>query len=247
MASKRLGQLVLRAYVAQCVLAICTYATWTVTSAYGLSLTTSAFKTYDDSLITKTVTYVIKPDADPTGKPFTTTTSTREVDEGDDLDVVQIFYSQGDFDASDVQTSTAPNEYPIVRYLQEVRYTAPASCPTQFTATTQVVVYIPHEAASQVTPTSITTTSSSKYGEVYTYVTAYLSEGAAPLSTETDDLDQCLDPAAMMTGSAGDPDGDGDDGRPESAACSFFKGCTTLGPWVASVLPSLFVLGFMGL
>ncbi|KAH7124230.1 hypothetical protein EDB81DRAFT_860983 [Dactylonectria macrodidyma] len=211
MALKRVGQLALRACLAQLLLATSACATWTVTSDYALSMTTISDKYSNTD--TRTKTWTIRPSADLTGKPLFTTTLTAG---SNDVEVVQIFYSEE--------------------------------------------VFIPTEAAYQVTPTSITTTTSTDpYGDEHIYITAYLPEGAAPLPMAQsvnpiyrDYLDKCMKPGA--TGAAPGEDLDGEtssdddaDGQSQSAASSPLKGCTTLEPWVASVLASLFVLGFTGL
>ncbi|KAH7124458.1 hypothetical protein EDB81DRAFT_890541 [Dactylonectria macrodidyma] len=141
MALKRLPQLVLRAYVAQCLLAISAYATWTVTSFYALGLTTSTNPHFTSIKYTETASFALKSDADPTGKPFSTSTYLQW---GENVEVVEIFYSKNNVDASDIQaTTTTATTDANTDYLQEVVFTAPASCPTPFTVTTYTSVNIP--------------------------------------------------------------------------------------------------------
>ncbi|KAH7118283.1 hypothetical protein B0J13DRAFT_570127 [Dactylonectria estremocensis] len=256
MALKCVGQLALRVCLAQLLLATSACATWTVTSDYALSMTTISDKYSNTD--TRTKTWTIRPSADLTGKPLFTTTLTAG---SNDVEVVQMFYSEGDINTSDLQPPTTRDwSLPSTEYLQEIFFTAPSSCPTQFTITTQTEVFIPTEAAYQVTPTSITTTTSTDpYGDEHIYITAYLPEGAAPLPMAQsvdpiyrDYLDKCMKPGATGAAPGEDLDGetssdDDDDGQSQSAASSPLKGCTTLEPWVASVLASLFILGFTGL
>ncbi|KAH7114154.1 hypothetical protein B0J13DRAFT_515140 [Dactylonectria estremocensis] len=252
----RLGQFVLRAYLAQCLLAISAYATWTVTSSYALAVTTKTDTIVTGIKYTETSSLALKSDADPTGKPFSTSTYWDL-----DVEVVQIFYSKNDVDASDLQatttTATTGSEaaYGNTNYLQEVVFTAPASCPTPFTVTAYTWVDIPSDAANQVTPTSTTTTISiDPHGTSHTYVTMYLSESAAPLdlpqsidNIQLYYLNSCVDPRATETSASGGSNTQGDNDQSENAACSALQGCKTVKPLVASAVLSLLTIILMDL
>ncbi|KPM36520.1 hypothetical protein AK830_g10029 [Neonectria ditissima] len=223
------SSVVLRALVAQWLLAGSAYASaWTVTAYYAVTVTTSTDTAYYNDVYTYTDTLTIKPTADVTASAVSTYTS---IDTDYDIKRVDVYYDPTDVDSSDyVPTTTYDDAYystysyttaPYTYYYQEIVYTAPASCPTSFTLKTYTNVYVPTEVVDQVTPKSITTAVSTYAdGDKYTIVTAFLSEGEVSLTTDASSTDfiesyylaSCRNPTA--TGDAywgGDDDNDGDD------------------------------------
>lgn len=254
----------LRALVAQCLLAGLASATqWTVTSYYAESVVTSQYGTYTDDVYTYTTTISIKPTASITAAPTSTYTST---DTYYDLKVVEIYYDPDDVEANDIVPTTSydPDDYSgsYTYWVQEIVYTAPTSCPTAFTVTTYTNVYVPSAVEDQLSPTSTTKyVSTYRDGDKYTYVTAYLSQGAVPTTTattsdfvETYYIDNCRNPTATGdaywgpdSSSGGSSDDDDDDSDSYYSYCYGLYGCTSVKTWViivASVIPSLFLFGF---
>jgi len=238
---------------------------WTVTEYYQLSLSTSQYKTYTDPLFlyTYTTSYPVKSGVTPTAAPVSSTTYTNRYE---DLTEVTLYLPPGAVAESDLVTTTtrytgAANAYTY--FVEPVVYTAPASCPTPFTVTTQTQVYVPSQVTDRVSPTS-TSTSVATYGDHYTYVTAYLPPSAVPLSTSAGTSDfvytyyiaNCRNPTATGdayygpsgggSGSSGSRSGGGDDSGIE--VCALLTGCTSVATYIiviATVLPTMFVLGFL--
>lgn len=153
---------------------------------------------------------------------------------------------------------------PSTSFFMPVTMSAPASCPTQFTVTTTASVSVPSIVRDQVTPTSTVDGGLSSYGGYYTYSikTFYLSAGAAPF-TSTDDftysyyIKHCSTPPAARStsgsnyyGGGGSSSGGGDSSS-SSRYCysrySYYCG-TDFKIWlivIVSVIPGLFVLGFL--
>ena len=148
-------------------------------------------------------------------------------------------------------------------FYMPVTMSAPSSCPTQFTVTATTTVAVPSVMRDQVTPTSTVDGGLSSYGRSYTYSvkTFYLSAGAAPF-TSSDDftysyyIKHCSTPPAARSTSGSNYGGGGsssgnDDSSNSSDYCYYRRGyfCETdLQTWiiiVASVIPGLFVLGFL--
>jgi hypothetical protein len=234
---------------------------WTVTSYFEVQTTTSQYGTYtfQQDYDTYTITRTAKSGVSPTASPISVDTST-EIYEP--VVIVEVYLPAGAVAETDIQTTQPPfstnNE--ITVYMESVVYTAPASCPTHFTVSTIVQVDIPTEVTDQVTPTSRTTVI---YDSTYTVVTAFLSLNAAPAALPLNDVYSdfvalCRNPTA--TGSAfwgpyGPPPGVSSGGSTSSGGsannlevCALLTGCTSLRTWVivvATLLPSLFVLGWL--
>ena len=143
--------------------------------------------------------------------------------------------------------------------------------PPPVTVTTAAPVYVPTEVTVQISPTSVETSSeASTYGNyVYIFETWYLTEGAAPF-TSTSDLTyeyyiaSCSTPPvdysytgyesytgyAYPTGSTYDSGNDGDSSY-YGDDCYYYSSyyCRSyVGYWViivATVIPGLFLLGFL--
>ncbi|KAF3934446.1 hypothetical protein ABW19_dt0200388 [Dactylella cylindrospora] len=237
---------------------------WTVTSYFQVITTTSYFSTYTDSDwgYTSTTTQTVKSGVTPTAKPLSTAKYTRT---HVDMLLVYVYLPEGSVPQSNITTEDweyVNTGYTV--YIQPVTFTAPASCPTPFTVEGSITVPIPTEVTDQVTPTSVTSwiSTGAYYSEGYTRVTAYLSRDAVPLPsswiasdpTQSYYVNYCRNPTATGAAYWG-PDGyygyygddDDDDSDSSTRVCSLLTGCTSLRIWiivVASVIPSLFVLGF---
>ena len=138
-------------------------------------------------------------------------------------------------------------------YVEPVTYTAPASCPTPFTVETYKTVSVAPTAAATLTPTS------TARGYLLTnYVTAYLPPGAVPVTAATTDyvyryyLSDCTNPTAYFgtgtSGGSGSSTSTAEKGPLDYEVCLRRHACLPLRTWViifASVLPTLFLLGFL--
>ncbi|KAH7117501.1 hypothetical protein EDB81DRAFT_767280 [Dactylonectria macrodidyma] len=222
---------------------------WTATVSYAISATTEIWGDRPTNMrgtLKKTATWTLKSGADPTGKPFTTTTQTRAVDH---IKVVQVIYSLDDVNSSDFQTASDVTTV----YRQEVIFTTPSSCPTPFIVTTQVTLDLPPEIAGQVTPTSMTTKSSTDvYREAYTTAIAYLPENEVPLPNSMNiiciqqyKINSCINPTATAEVSLGVYSSDStNNAQSISRAYSLLKGGITSKLQVPFVLSSHFMLQF---
>lgn len=198
----------------------------------------------------------IKKSVTPTQTPYSTSTYSYT----DDLELVYAYYSQGAVADSDLVPSTSYNPsatstslYTYTAFYMAVTYTAPSSCPTQFTWSTYENVHVPTQVVDQITPISKTTSAPHTYS-TYTgaaYETWYLSAGAAPITTTseyyyTSYIANCKTPYSYSYPTGSSSGGGGSSSGIE--VCSWYSGCTSLKTWViivATILPSLFVLGFI--
>ncbi|KAG9185813.1 hypothetical protein G6011_07144 [Alternaria panax] len=248
-----------------------TSAYWTYTARYVESMSESLYTYYDNSVTTDsyTVTRTVKDDATPTASPYSTTSDYDNY--YDDLQIVYAYYTAGAVAESDLEpeydyyatTTTASTTTTIknIEFSMPVTITAPASCPTPFTVTTSASVDVPSQVTAQVSPTSIETYSSSTTYDntVYVWETWYLSESAAPFTTTSDYYysyyisDCSTPPAAYRTGSSstggssgGSFNNDDDDSSYDS--CYYYYCTSRIRVWIiiiASVIPGLFLLGFL--
>jgi hypothetical protein len=230
---------------------------WTVTSYFQISLSTSqyGYGTYTDAY-TYTTTQTIRSGVTPAANPVSTSSYVYTYE---DLTVIYLYVPPGSVPESDIVTTTTrdTSEKPYTVYVEPIVYTAPTSCPKAFTVATMTQVNIPSEVADRVTPTAYSTSVGAYYS--YTYVTAYLSPSAVPLDQEPATSDfvysyyiaSCRNPTATGAAYYGPSHGGGSGSSSSSSdieVCSLLTGCTTIRTWViviASVLPSLFVLGFV--
>ncbi|PMD40981.1 hypothetical protein L207DRAFT_512385 [Hyaloscypha variabilis F] len=235
---------------------------WTATSYFQLSYSTSvySFLTYYDAY-TFTSTETIESGVTPTAQPI----SSSSVVISEELTILYVYLPAGSVPESDIVTGFSINTSvePVTVYVEPIVYTAPASCPTPFTVATVTEVYIPPEVVNQVTPTAYSTSIDAGAGS-FTQVTAYLSQGAVPINqtSVTNNfiyslyIANCENPTATAavysspTGSSGSSDGGGsdDNGSDGLEVCSLLTGCTTMHTWiivVATILPGIFVLGFV--
>lgn len=234
---------------------------WTVTSYLEFTVASSQFGTGTDA-ISYTVTEIVtlNPDVTPTATPASTSTY---VDTFENVTIVYVFLSPGAVNESDIETTTTFQTNVFTEYVEEMVFTAPASCPTPFTFTTYVNVYPPLEVAGQL---SATATSMELYsGVTYTdtYITEYLAPNQMPPSVTAAEaslvssyLTECFNPEASATGlysggGSGSTGGGGDSsgGNNYDFLCYPYGSlCTALATWVivlAVVLPTLFLLGWL--
>ncbi|CAO2650210.1 Nn.00g015020.m01.CDS01 [Neocucurbitaria sp. VM-36] len=245
-----------------------TSAFWTYTSRIADFVSPSPYTRYNGEVTTyfDTTYRTVKSTVTPTATPTSTSTYLQTYY---DLQVVYAYYPTGvvaesdleperTYDYSATTTSTTTDTY--LYFSMPVTMTAPASCPTAFTVTTTASVSVPSEVTGQVTPTSTEdgTTSTGLYGNVYHYQTWYLSESAAPFTTSSDYyyeyyIASCSTPPVAYTGSprSGGSDDDDDDSNTSSSRYCYYSSyyCgTPLRTWIiviASVIPGLFLLGFL--
>jgi hypothetical protein len=235
-------------------------AYWTYTSRYAAFASPSPYTRGNGVVTTYTVTdrlRTVKPSVTPTATPTSTTTyySTYA-----DLEIVYQYYgvdagvAESDLvperDYSATTTSTVSN----VAFSMPVTMTAPASCPTQFTVTTTASVTVPSQVWDSITPSSkkeASTTTRSSY--VYIYETWYLSAGAAPFTTTSDIyyrlyVASCSTPPGSRSTGTLRSGGDDSSSSGSDRCYSYYYCNTPLKTWIiiiASVIPGLFLLGFL--
>ena len=178
---------------------------WTVKS-YAVETTyTETDDTFPTDTFSGTTTvYLTNLATTPTVTP---TSTTSDVSSSLNVTYITYFYPPGAVPqavlASATQTDTT-DAFTVTDFYIPVEYTAPASCPSQFTYTSSTLINVPLGAETQLTPTS-TTTSVMNNGDVVE--TAYLSPNAVPLETppSTTDLDykyyvaSCTNPATTAS------------------------------------------------
>jgi len=246
---------------------------YTVTSYYELTMTVSKWPSTcsdDCDYFTYTDSLTVKPTVTPTAKPASTSTYTYTYD---DIEIVYVYLSPGAVNSADlVPTSTSTGANTIYTdFAVPVTWTAPSSCPTPFTVVTAQVVYVPNQVAPHLKPksssSSIWTNTYRSTASVVTWLTLYIDatdvpEKSRPPATPTDYeysyyVKSCSNPTASPTygsgsgsgsssGSGGSRSGGSDDD--DWTVCSVMTGCVSLATWiivVATILPTIFVLGFV--
>ena len=235
---------------------------WTVTKYYVITESTSVYSTYTSeswAQYTFTETLALKDDVTPTATAaisIATTTNAYETA----LEVVQIYLPPGEVPLADLVTSTTFSlsyDQAYTYYYQPIEYTAPSSCPTQFTVSTYTAVTIPTEVAAKYTYTSAdTSVMTYNDGGRYTYVSAYLPTAVlAPTGDLKSDfiysyyVADCRNPTASGGAYYGPGGGYGGSHSDGSSAfhCSEYYGCY-LVVWViviAVLIPCLFLFGFL--
>jgi hypothetical protein len=214
-------------------------------------------RTVGSSTYTFTTTEPLAPTASPRGTPTSISTGVYSYEQ---LTIVYLYYPPGAVDSADIVTTTTDNYSATANdytyYVESVVYTAPTSCPTAFTVATVTEINIPTAAASLITPTATSSTlSTNRYGDVYTVISYYIAPSAAPAVTGTDNfyysyyIKNCRNPTATGAAYWGPSiSGTGSSSADDSEVCSLLTGCTSFRTWmivIATVLPSLFVLGFL--
>lgn len=215
---------------------------WTVTSNYEYQLTTSTYTFWSTpDYYTGTTTRTISKGVTPTSTAVSSTTYSITYQ---DLEIVSVFYPPGAVEDSDL-VPTGSIEYSArgdTIFLMPVTYTAPASCPTPFTYSTEEVVLPPTEVIDQITPSTVVTDAPYTYA-TYTamgYETWYLTPEAVPFTT-TEEYYYSVYIANCQKPDSYDP-------QDSITVCSWYSGCTSLRVWViviATILPALFVFGFL--
>ncbi|USP78838.1 hypothetical protein yc1106_06112 [Curvularia clavata] len=237
-------------------------AFWTVTARYAEQVTASAYTYYDGEVVTDTytATRTIKDSVTPTASPYTIEYNS-DYDYYTDVEFVYAYYTTSVVPESDFvpestydyySTATTSSTSTSKVFFMPVTMTAPASCPTPFTVTTTASVYIPSQVTPQITPTSVETdTTTGNYGSiVYEYETWYLSAGAAPFRSTTDYyysyyIASCSTPP--ISRSTGSSSSGGPSYYDDDNCYSYFCGTPylTVIIVVASIIPALFLLGFI--
>ncbi|KAI9867389.1 MAG: hypothetical protein M1813_008947 [Trichoglossum hirsutum] len=236
-------------------LAAATY--WTVTS-YLQVTTTTTFYSFATTGFPRTRTLTAKTDlaTTPTAPAISRSTLLRGYE---DLTIIYVFLPDGTLDENALQSLDEPynaSRGALTEYYEPFEYTAPPSCSKSFTFTTFSQVHIPSEAAKQVTPTSVTT--STGYGG-YVYVSAYLAPGVIPVQTTAGTtgfiysyyIANCRSPSATASSSVYNPYIGGSGSTSGSSSTSYLYCsalyCTTRRNVViicATIFPGLFLLGF---
>ncbi|KAF2475580.1 uncharacterized protein BDR25DRAFT_331930 [Lindgomyces ingoldianus] len=197
-------------------------------------------------------TRTIKSGVTPTVTAISTTTYARTYY---DLQVVSVFYPPNAVGDSDLQPTTTTGQTTDVFFYMPVVYTAPTTCSSSFEFTTTELVFIPSEVTDQVTATSKKTATTTGYGGGVTE-TWYLSQSAVPFTTSTEYyytayVSRCSKPYQYTYNSyypSSTARSGGGNGGYSYTYCYGYGGCTSLKVWViiiATLLPSLFVLGFI--
>ncbi|CAI6342517.1 unnamed protein product [Periconia digitata] len=242
-------------------------AFWTVTSRVVKSTSTYGYTyTYmtstETDLYRTTVLREVKSGVTPTATPMSTSSGYGSY--YDDVDEVYAIYEAGAVAESDLEpdttsyyTYTRSSSYKDITYIMPVTYTQPASCSsTSFSVTGDITAYIPSIVQDQITPTSKITTRSTAYylSSTYDVETWFLSAGAAPSTSNyyySSYVAECSAPPLSKwrsgTGSSGGGSSSSDD---DSGLewCSWYGYCTGIKIWIiiiASIIPGLFVLGFI--
>ncbi|KAK3897683.1 hypothetical protein C8A05DRAFT_47778 [Staphylotrichum tortipilum] len=247
---------------------------YTVTSYYVLTLTTtplySTCTTNTCRMYTDTETLTVKPTVTPTATPLSSTTYTYSYD---DLEVVRLYLAANAVASSDlIPTSTSRRQSGVyTEFAVPVTWTAPSSCPTPFTVATVSDVYLPYQVtaymSAQSTATSIYTYANRD--STVTYITYIIPQSAVPASVLNPTsnyyysyfVKSCRNPTATggaeyygptytaRGGSGGSSSGgSGSSGWDDWTVCSALTGCVALATWiivVATILPALFVFGFI--
>ncbi|KAI4943302.1 hypothetical protein J4E91_009501 [Alternaria rosae] len=248
-----------------------TSAYWTYTSCYAESVTESPYTYYDDTVTTDTYTETrtVKDGVTPTIAPYSTEVYYYSYD---NLQLVYAYYTTSAVADSDLvpeydyyattPSATATATVKNIEFSMPVTMTAPASCPTPFTITTSASVDVPTQVTAQLSPASIETYSSSTTYDntVYLWETWYLSESAAPFTSTSDYyysayMADCSTPPASYnthTSSSGGGSNSGsldsDDSDSSYDNCYYYYCRSRMLTWIiiiASIIPGLFLLGFL--
>ncbi|KAF2737421.1 hypothetical protein EJ04DRAFT_488070 [Polyplosphaeria fusca] len=233
---------------------------WTVTSRFELSMSTETYSFLDESTYyTYTSTRTIVSGVTPTATVVSTTTYERSY-----MDILEVsaYYPPDSVKESDLVPedalfgdATTTTDYTGTVFYMPVTYTAPATCTSQFTFSTDESVYIPTDVVDQIQPASVITDPPTTYATwtAPPYETWYLTEGAAPITTEseyyyTEYIEHCSKPydSSYTPGARG---GGGGGGSYRTCfGSSYDYGTCALKIWIiiiAAVIPSLFLLGFI--
>jgi hypothetical protein len=232
-------------------------AFWTYTSRFQYARETDiyTYSTYVQTYEYTSMRRTIKPKVTPTVSAVSTSTYSYS---DDDLMLVYEWYPESavaesnleatyDYDAT---TTTTTSEYSYTVFYMAVTYTAPSSCPTPFTYSTDESVYVPSEVREDIVPLSTTTG--------FSYVTWYLSAGDAPFTSTTEYyysqyVKRCSNPYSdynpyTTTTRSTSSNGGTSNNYSYGTYCGYYSGCNVLAIWIivlAVILPTLFLLGFI--
>ncbi|KAF2653591.1 hypothetical protein K491DRAFT_780166 [Lophiostoma macrostomum CBS 122681] len=232
---------------------------WTVTSNYELEMSTSTdIYDTDTYYYTYSTTRTISKGVTPTSRAVSSETyySTYA-----DLEIISVFYPDNAVADSDLYPTDYLDYDPTgsvgTIFLMPVTYTAPSSCSSSFTFATNETVFPPSQVVDQLTPQTIITEAPYAYS-TYTGAadeTWLLTKEAVPITTTAEYyyeyyVASCTTPYSFSnTGlsSGGDDSGSGS-GSSYTYCYSYYGSCTSLKIWIiiiASVIPALFLLGFL--
>jgi hypothetical protein len=234
---------------------------WTYTERLASFASPSPYTRYNGEVTTYNDIELrtVSPKVTPTVSAVSTSTYTYTYS---DLKVIELYYPTGAVAESDLlpgydysATTTSKSTTTSIEFMMQVTMTAPSSCPTAFTVTTQATVTVPSQVTDQVTPTSKETGTSTYTGLYYTYFyeTWYLSEGAAPFTSKSDFyysyyIASCsTPPSSRSTGSSRSGGGYSSDDY-DSRFCYGWSCNSSLKTWIiviATIIPALFLLGFL--
>ena len=222
------------------------YATST-TTAYVVVTTTTSRDSYADATSTITTTRTVKSYYTPTSQhPIATSTYTNSLL---DLEVVQLYLAPGSIEAYKLVDDMGFGLHPggdggtSTYWIAPVTYTAPTSCPTPFTVKTTATVSVAASQTADLHPTS-TNTYSGVWGPAVTFYLSAAPPGPAPTSTWDYEhyIAKCREPPSSSSS------GSGSGLDPDTEICVRRSLCMTWNNWIivlATVLPGLFVLGFV--
>ncbi|OAQ58863.1 hypothetical protein VFPPC_11047 [Pochonia chlamydosporia 170] len=195
-------------------------------------------------------------------------------DGSDDVVYIKRYYPSGAIATSDLTSSTYrynQRDYTSTYFFQTIEYTAPTSCPTPFTVTTTSRISVPSQVVDQVSiRTATTSVSSNEYGGsdgyTYTFVSAYLASTSHPSGAAAtlnyyyrEYLTSCINPNPNPTRtysprptSGGRSGSDGDDsdidGFLNGTSTCAWSNCSNTPYWgvfIVTILPAVFLLGFL--
>ncbi|SPQ25784.1 7b3b9ddd-f20b-420e-83ae-33433bcc76ff [Thermothielavioides terrestris] len=239
---------------------------YTVTSYYALSTRTTKYveDCTECDVYTYTSTLTLKPTVTPTARPISSDT---DIDTYEDVEIVSVFVPVDAVPSSDILTALPTPTYGIFTdYAVPVTWTAPASCPTAFTVVTYAYYYPPYEVTAHLSPISTATSlyTDTEEGSVHTHVTYFLASTAVPSTVAntatnviyTRYVERCINPTAGFDAVSGGGDDSGSGGGGSSGSdddddwdvCSAMTGCVRVATYaivLASVLPAIFLLGFV--
>lgn len=216
------------------------------TTAYVVVTTTTSRDYYADATSTITATRTVKSYYTPTGQhPLATSTYTNSFL---DVEVVQLYLAPGSIEEYKLVNDGGFGLHPggdggtSTYWIAPVTYTAPASCPTPFTVKTTATVPVAASQTGDVHPTS-SKTYTGVWGPAVTMYLSAAPPGPAPTSGWDYEhyIAECRQPPSSSSSSDSGLD-------PDTEICVRRALCMTWRHWIivlATVLPGLFVLGFI--
>ena len=226
---------------------------WTVRSYAVLTSLADGPYSYSSTV------YLSSLSSTPTASPYSSTTSVYSYR---DVTYITYYLPPGAVAQAVIASATADSSSGITLsyFYMPIEYTAPTTCPTQFTYTTSTSVYVPEGAETQVTPTS---TKSRYIGDGDYVISAFLTASAVsiPTASQTSDfiysyyIASCSNPSTTRSYGYSYPYPTATGGATYSGGSSYssYRDQTCLGSlcpfWLiyviifCTVIPLLFVLG----